>query len=141
MAIEYRKNGYLISDDKKKLKTIVVHSFLSSSYWAKGITFDQVKRSIKHSLCFGLYYFDEQIGFARVVTDYTTFAYACDLFVLEKHRNKGLGKFLMESMLQYPDLQDIRKWMLTTDDTHNLYEKFDFVKLTSPEKYMEMKSN
>ena len=141
MIIQLEKDGYIISDDKKRLKTIIIHSFLTNSYWSEGITFDQVKKSIKNSLCLGVYHSDEQVGFIRVITDYSILAYVCDLFVLEKHRNNGLASWLMETTLNHPDLQGIQRWILTTKNLQKFCEKFNFTKLSDSGKYMELNSN
>ena len=139
MITQLEKDGYTISDDKKRLKTIIIHSFLTNSSWSEGITFDQVKKSIKNSLCLGVYRSDEQVGFLRVITDYSILAYVCDLFILEKHRNKGLANWLMETAMKHPDLQKVKKWMLATEDLPKFYQRFNFKEVSDPKKYMELK--
>lgn len=134
---EWRRDEYTISTDKARMDFAFVHNFLSRSYWAKNIPFETVRRSIENSLCFGLYEADEQIGFARVVTDHATFAYLCDVFVIETHRGRGLSKWLMEMILAHPDLQNLRRWMLATKDAHGLYEQFGFTALDSPDVFMQ----
>lgn len=135
--IEVEKDGYLISTDRKKLDIDVIHSFLSErSYWSQGITPDRVIRSIENSLSFGLYTGGKQIGFARVVSDYTRFAYLADVFVLEEHRGRGLSKWLLSVILSFEEIK-VNKWMLGTKDAHSLYEGFGFTSPQYPERLME----
>ena len=116
---------YFISTDIDKMDVDTIHRYLSeSSYWAKGIPKELVQKSIRHSLCFGVFYGDEQVGFARVVTDRTSFAYLGDVFILPAHQGKGLSKWLMQTIHDYPDLQGLRRWMLFTRDAHGLYSQF-----------------
>lgn len=130
---------FSISTDKSKLDLSLIHSYLSNeSYWGKGRTMETVQRSIEHSLCFGVYHKDEQVGFARVITDYSTFAYVADVFILEKHRGKGLSKMLMKEIVSHPQLQGLRRWMLATHDAHALYEKFGFRPIAHIERWMEI---
>ena len=140
MNQEWRQGEYLISTDVSRLDLSVVHNFLATSYWAEGIPMEVVKRSIEHSLAFGLYQGDQQIGFARVITDYATFAYLADVFVLEAHRGKGLGKWMIEVIVKHPELQGLRKWVLATRNAHGLYQKFGFAALKRPENLMEIRS-
>ena len=126
-----------MTTDKARLDLEVIHSFLKSSYWAAGISADVVIRSVENSLAFGLFEGDEQVGFARVVTDYATFAYLADVFVLEPHRGQGLGKWMMEVVLSRPELQGLRRWMLATRDAHDLYRKHGFAELKEPSIFME----
>jgi len=125
---EYRKNGYLISTDKARLNLALIHRYLSEeSYWAAGRRRDTVSRSIEHSMCFGVYEEEgEQVGFARVVTDYATFAWLCDVFVLSPYQGKGLGKWLVRTVVEYPDLQGVKRILLGTRDAHTLYRAFGF---------------
>lgn len=135
--IEFRQGNLLVSTDRKRLNADLIYEFLSQrSYWAEGIPRDVVERSIENSLCFGLYEDDRQVGFARTITDYATFAYLADVFVLETHRGRGLSKFLMECILKHPQLQNLRRWMLATKDAHSLYAKFGFAPLDPPERFM-----
>jgi GNAT superfamily N-acetyltransferase len=130
---------YLISTDKSKLDLAVIHDYLCHrSYWAAGRSLKAVKRSIEHSLCFGVHQQDgPQVGFARIVTDYTTFAWLCDLFILESWQNKGLGKWLVKSIQDHPDLQSIRRWLLATRDAHGLYNKYGgFKPINNPNRWM-----
>jgi GNAT superfamily N-acetyltransferase len=136
--IENRRGEFLISTDPERLSLDVVHGFLTNCYWAKGIPRDLVARSIEHSLCFGIYEKSAQVGFARVVSDFATVAYLGDVFVLEPHRGRGLSKWLMEFIMQHPALQNLRRWVLLTRDAHQLYSKFGFSPLRTPERYMEL---
>jgi GNAT superfamily N-acetyltransferase len=115
----------------------MIHAFLRESYWASGIPFDVVQRSVEHSLPFGLYEDGRQIGFARVITDYATFAYIGDIVVVPSHRGQGLGKWLVEVIMEHPRLQGLRRWILATADAHGLYEQYGFTGLARPEDYME----
>lgn len=133
-------DGYTISTDKTKLDLAVIHQYLSrESYWAKNILLDVVQRSIETSLCFGIYCHDQQVGFARVITDQATFAYLADVFVLPEHRGRGLSKQLMETISNWPTLQGPRRWVLATRDAHPLYEQFGFTALDKPEIFMQRK--
>jgi GNAT superfamily N-acetyltransferase len=128
---EGRKENYLISTDVSKLNVDTIYQYLSEeSYWAKGIPRAVVEKSIANSLCFGVYSNDEQIGFARLVTDEATFAYLGDVFILPQHRGKGLSKFLMETIHAHPELQNLRRWWLGTKDAHGLYEQFGWTRIT-----------
>lgn len=126
-----------ISTDKSKLQIDVIHNFLTRTYWAKGRTKDEVEKSIAHSCCFGAYQGNTQVGFARVCTDYTVFAYLMDVFVLPEHRGKGISKELMKAIVSNKKLESCTVWMLKTADAHGLYEQFDFSELGHPEKLME----
>lgn len=118
---------FLISTDKSKLDLDVIHGFLSrDSYWATGIPRETVARSIENSLCFGVYDSASQIGFARVITDFATYAYVADVFILEPYRERGLGKELMATIMAHPDLQGLRRWSLGTRDALGLYAQFGF---------------
>ena len=130
-------NDFTISTDKSKLDLEVICGFLSSAYWANQRSRETVLKSLEHSLCFGLYHHENQIGMARVITDYATFAYLCDVFVLEDYRGQGLGKFLMQTVLEYPELTGLRRLMLATKDAHGLYTQFGFDTLVYPDRWME----
>jgi len=120
---------YHITTDVSKLDVDVIHQFLSEeSYWAKEIPKYIVEKAIENSLCFGLFYKDEQIGFARLVTDKATFAYLADVFILKEYRGKGLSKWLMRTIQSHPELQNLRRWLLTTKDAHGLYEQLGWQK-------------
>ena len=132
-------NGYEISTDPARLDLDVIHGYLRGAYWSPGVPRDVVERSIARSLCFGLYAPDgAQAGFARVVTDGATFAWIADVFVLEPHRGRGLGVWLMETLLAHPDLQGLRRTVLATNDAHGLYERFGFEPLPTPERWMAL---
>jgi GNAT superfamily N-acetyltransferase len=137
-AYERRQGAFLVSTDTERLDLDVVHGFLTRSYWAAGIPREVVARSIPHSLCFGLYEWGRQIGFARVVTDRATFGYLADVFVLESHRGRGLSKWLLRAILDHPDLQGLRRFALATKDAHGLYAQFGFTALLAPERHMEI---
>lgn len=138
MGESWERGDYLISTDRSRLDIELVHNFLSkTTYWAVGRTRDVVQRSIENSLSFGVYKENDQVGFARVVTDYATFAWIADVFVLPEHRGHGLSKWLMEVMLSHPQLQGFRRWVLATKDAHTLYERFGFIPLHRPERWME----
>src|SRR6266568_7971215 len=137
MIHEWRRDPYLISTDKARLDITVIHGFLTRAYWSEGITLASVSKAIDNSLNFGLYKGDEQIGFARVVTDYTSFAYIADVFVLELYRGLGLSVWLMESVVAHPELQGLRLWTLRTKDAHGLYRKVGFTASSAPERQME----
>jgi GNAT superfamily N-acetyltransferase len=126
-----------LTTDKARLDLEVIHSFLKTSYWAAAISADVVMRSVENSLVFGLFEGDEQVGFARVVTDYATFAYLADVFVLEPHRGQGLGKWMMEVVFSHPELRGLRRWILATRDAHELYSKYGFAELEEPSIFME----
>ena len=138
MQTEWRREKYLISTDRGRLDRSVIHRFLESSYWAKEIPREIVDRCIENSLCFGLYEGDGQIGFARVISDLSTFAYLADVFVIESARGEKLGVWLIETIMGHPQLQGLRRWMLATADAHGLYRKFGFTKLSRPERIMEI---
>ena len=137
-AREYRKGKFIVSTNRELIDLDVVHGFLTECYWAKGIARDVVGRSIENSLCFGVYAEGKQVGFARVISDYATYAYIGDVFVLESFRGCGLGKWLMECIMQHPRLQGLRRWSLITSDAHGLYAKFGFEPLKKPQNYMEL---
>jgi GNAT superfamily N-acetyltransferase len=138
--VERHRDGFVISTDPARLDLHAIHEFLAAdSYWAKQIPFETFARSAKNSLCFGVYdSAGAQVGFARVVSDFATFAYIADVFVLDSQRGHGLGKFLMECIMQHPQLQGLRRWVLTTRDAHGLYEQYGFTSPKCPERYMEI---
>ncbi len=137
-AAEWRKNGFCVTTAPNRLDMNVIHGFLHGSYWANGIPRAIVKKSVRSSLCFGLFRGKEQIGFARVISDHSTFAYLADVFVLPNYRGRGLAKWLMECIMSHPELQGLRRWLLVTRDAHGLYEKFGFTPLAHPERLMEI---
>ncbi len=123
---EWFKGDCRISTDKASLNVDLIHDFLTKSYWAKGIPKETVAKSIEASLNFGVYKADEQVGFARVVSDFATFMYIGDVFILEAYRGEGLGVWLIDTIVNYSELKGIRTWTLLTADAHGLYEKFGF---------------
>jgi GNAT superfamily N-acetyltransferase len=137
-ALELHRKGYTISTEKARLDIPLIHEYLSQhSYWARERPMKVVQRSIQHSLCFGVYKEDEQVGFARVVTDYATFSWLCDVFILAAHRGRGLGKWLIATVVGHPDLQNSNQFLLATRDAHKLYQRYGgFNPLTVPEKWM-----
>jgi GNAT superfamily N-acetyltransferase len=137
MVHEWRRGAYLLTTDKVRLDLEAIHTFLRTSYWAVGISADIVIRSVENSLAFGLFEGDQQVGFAKVVTDYATFAYLADVFVLEPHRGRGLGKWMMDVVFSHPELQGLRRWMLATRDAHDLYRRHGFTELKEPSIFME----
>jgi len=139
MTYEVRLDSFLISTDKARIDLAFVHDFLSnSSYWAKNIPLEVVKASIENSVCFGIYEEDQQVGFARVITDKATIAYLGDVFVAETYRGRGLSKWLMASILAHPELQGFRRWLLATADAHTLYAQFGFTPLARSARWLEL---
>lgn len=132
-----RRGPHTVTTDPARFDLDVVHGYLTRSYWAEGIPRGVVERSIAGSLCFGLLEGEAQVGFARAVTDRATFAYLADVFVLESHRGRGLGAWLMECVMAHPDLQGLRRWSLVTRDAHELYRRSGFRALRSPDRWME----
>ncbi len=126
-----------VSTDKSKLDIPFIQHFLKDIYWAAGRTIEEVQITIDHSFCFGIYLDDQQIGFARVITDYVVFAYMMDVFIDEAHRGKGYSSILIEAMMKEPQLQNVKIWRLATRDAHHVYEKFGFKSLAHPERMME----
>ena len=138
-VFESRRDDFVVSTDRTRLDVDLIHRFLTTCYWAKGIPRETVARSLEHSLCFGVYDGSgAQVGFARVVSDFATVAYLGDVFVLETHRGRGLSKFMMESIMRHPALQGLRRWILLTRDAHGLYQQFGFTPLKSADRYMEL---
>ena len=138
MIHQWQRGDYSVSTDQSRLDLHVIHDYLTnSSYWATGRSLETVRRSIENSLSFGLYEGEKQIGFARVITDYATFAWLADVFVLDSFRGQGLGKWLVEVILSHPELQQFRRWVLATRDAHELYRRFGFTELKRPERWME----
>lgn len=134
---ETQQDGYTISTDKARLDVTAIYAYLTNdSYWSHGIPRPIVERGIQGALCFGVYQGDQQVGFARVITDYTTFAYLLDVFILGPYRSRGLGKWLVKTILAHPELQTIRNWMLSTSDAQGLYARFGFTPLEHPEHVM-----
>jgi GNAT superfamily N-acetyltransferase len=128
-----------ISTDRGRLDVAMIHAFLAQdSYWVAGISRANVEKSIRHSLCFGAYTAERQIGFARIVTDYVRFAHLMDVFVLPEYRGRGISKLLMENILSHPELQTIARYTLGTQDAHGLYAQYGFTAPANPERQMEL---
>ena len=139
MSEKWKKGDFSITTNPEDLQVDAILDYLQNdSYWAQNRTEEQMKNIIENSLCFGLYKDENQIGFARVVTDYATFAYLGDVYVLPEFQGNGLGTWLMEIVINHPDLQGFRRWVLATRDAHKLYEKFGFTELKHPERWMEL---
>lgn len=136
---QLERDRYCIDTDPHRLPLDVIYDYLSNrSYWAKGRSLDTVKKTIENSLCFGVYDGQDLIGFARVVSDFATFGWVCDVFILESHRGQGLSKWLIETVVQHPDLKSIRRLLLATRDAHELYKRYGgFQLLEHPERWME----
>src|SRR5262249_35864100 len=137
---EWRKGEFVVSTDPARVDLNLVYEFLTNSYWAKGILRETVARSIENSLCFGIYNAHAQVGFARAITDFATYAYIADVFVLEAYRGQGLSKFLMQCITSHASLQGLRRWTLATRDAHGLYSRFGFTPLNAPYRWMERHS-
>ena len=133
-----RRGDYTITTDRLRLDLAAIHAFLARSYWAAGVPLAVVERAVRNSLPFGLFHGEEQVGFARVVTDSATFAYLSDVYVLEAHRGKGLSKWLLEVIQGHEDLQGLRRFLLATRDAHGLYRQFGFTELANPSRMMEI---
>jgi GNAT superfamily N-acetyltransferase len=130
---------YVISADAKRLDTLAIHGYLRRSYWSEGIPFEIVDRAVKTSLCIGAYDGSgKQVGLVRLISDYATFCYVCDVYVLEPHRGRGLSKAMMAMAFEHPRLQRLRRWNLATLDAHGLYRRFGFSALAHPERHMEI---
>src|ERR1700759_2790280 len=137
MHRQWSHGEFEISTDRSRIDLRTVHEFFTNSYWAQGIPEATVQRSIENSLCFGVYFGRQQIGFARVVTDRATFAYLADVFILEAYRGRGLSRWLMECIMGHPDLQGLRRWMLAPRDAHKLYAQYGFTPVQKPDRWME----
>jgi len=134
--LETQRENFTISTDLSRLDVDAIADMLARAYWAQGRTNELIARYLQHSLTFGLYDGSRQIGLARVVSDYTTFAWLCDVFIHEDYRGRGLGKWLMETVHSHPDLQGLRRWMLAPRDAHGLYSQFGWTPLDNPERWM-----
>ena len=138
MPGQWRRGEYLISTDPQRLDLPLIHEFLSkSAYWALGRPMRVIRKSIENSIPFGVYFEDKQIGFARIVTDYATFAWLADVFIIEEFRGRGLSKWLMEVITSHSELQGFRRWMLGTLDAHGLYRQYGFTELHNCARIME----
>lgn len=135
---EETRGDFCISTDKNRLDIEIIHHFLAEeSYWSKDVPSSVVRKAVSNSLCFGVFKGDEQVGFARVVSDYVTFAWLADVFILKEYRGIGLSKWMLEFIMSHPDLQVLRRWMLATRDAQRLYEKYGFKPVAHPERLME----
>ncbi|MGH7369084.1 MAG: GNAT family N-acetyltransferase [Candidatus Rokuibacteriota bacterium] len=132
-----RDGDVLVTTDPSRLDLETVHGFLAGSYWAEGVPREVVERSMRHSICFGAFDGDRQVGFARVISDRATFAYVADVFVLPSHRGRGVGRQIMACATSHPELQDLRLWALFTRDAHGLYRQFGFQAARYPDRLME----
>ena len=137
--ITVSKDEFQISTDKTRLDIASIHEFLSTkAYWCLNIPKATLERAIQNSLCFGVYENEKQVGFARVISDYTTIAYLGDVYILEEYRGKGLSKWLIETIHSHEDLQGLRRWILLTADAHGLYRQFGWREIADPAKWMEL---
>jgi GNAT superfamily N-acetyltransferase len=135
----YYKDGFCISTEKARLDLKTIHHFLSTqAYWSLNIPYSKVEEAVAHSLNFGLYHKEQQIGFARIVSDFSCIAYLGDVYVLPEFRGRGLSKWLMKTVMEYPELQGLRRWILSTVDAHGLYKQSGWVSVAHPERWMEV---
>ena len=140
METSEEQNGYLISDNRNRLQVPVIHRFLcNEAYWSPGIPLHIVEKAIAHSFCIGVYHGEAQVAFARVVTDYATYGWLCDVFVLNEHRGRGISKWMMEFIMNHPDVQGFRSWFLGTKDAHGLYTQFGFRPLDDPSRFLAIR--
>jgi GNAT superfamily N-acetyltransferase len=135
---EFRQNEFVISTDRERLDVGMVHVFLTTSPWAKGISRETVERALQTSFCFGVYQGKQQIGFARVITDFATFAYVCDFFISESHRGRGLAKWLISSILECPEIKLLQRTCIVTAEAHGLYRQMGFMSAQRPDAYLEL---
>jgi N-acetylglutamate synthase-like GNAT family acetyltransferase len=136
--LEVHRDQFTISTDPVRLDMDAIVDMLTRAYWAVGRPREKTERAYQNSLVFGVYDGDTQIGMARIITDTSIFAYLCDVFIHEDYRAQGLGKWLMQTILQHPDLVDVRRWLLVTSDAHGLYEQFGFNTIEDPEHWMQV---
>lgn len=134
---DYKKDNFTISSDPARLDVDAICDMLSRAYWSKNRSRQTILRTLEHSLCFGVYDGERQVGFARVVTDYTIFAWLCDVYIHEDYRGRGLSKWLMEVIMNHPLLQGLRRWALVSRDARGLYQQSGFTALNTPERWME----
>jgi GNAT superfamily N-acetyltransferase len=135
--VEFHRDQFTISTDPSRLDMNAVYEFLSQTYWAKTRPHERTDIAFNNSVVFGIYEGNRLIGLGRVITDFSILAYVCDVFIHEDYRGRGLGKWLVESMLEHPDLKQVRRWLLFTEDAHGLYQQFGFEQLTKAEKWMQ----
>jgi GNAT superfamily N-acetyltransferase len=139
MQIVTAKGAYSITTDRAKMDVSFIYHFLSTeAYWSKNIPMDTVQRAIDHSLNFGLFHLDQQVGYARIISDLATIAYLGDVFIAPDHRGRGLSKWMMEQIMAHPDLQGLRRWILLTMDAHDLYRQFGWQSIAQPDRWMEI---
>lgn len=135
----FLNEGFTISADNNLLDIDMIYQYLDQdSYWSQGIARNTLERAIKNSLCFGVFFRGQQVGFARIVSDKATFAYLCDVFILPDLRGRGLSKWLVQTIVNHPDLQGLRRWSLATADAHGLYAQFGFTEITHPDRWMQI---
>lgn len=135
--LETHREQFIISTDPERLDMDTVCDFLRRAYWANTRPRNRTERAFQNSLVFGLYHGEKQIGLARVISDYSIFAYLCDVFIHEEYRALGLGKWLVQTVMEHPDLKDVRRWLLVTSDAHGLYQQFGFNSIQDPEHWMQ----
>ncbi len=134
-------DNFTVSTDIDKLDIAFIHHFLSTeAYWSKGIPIEKVKAAIANSLNFAVYDGNKQIGFARIISDFSTFAYLADVFIIPAYRGRGLSKLLMHTIMNHPSLQGLRRWLLGTRDAHGLYQQFGWSAIAAPERWMEIQN-
>ena len=138
MHYELSNGEFILSTDPSRLDLVGTHEFLSKSYWAAHRPRETFETAVKNSLCFGVYRGKRQVGFARVITDYASFAYLADVYILELYRGRGLAKWMVTSMISHPELKKVRRWLLTTRDAHKLYRGCGFSELREPEQHMQL---
>ena len=138
MEAQHQSRGeYILSTDQNRLDLSTIHRYLTRVYWCEGIPYEVVEKAFRNSLAFGIYQGEQIVGWSRLITDRATFAYLADVFIVPEHRGKGLSKWMMEAIVEHPELQGLRRWMLATRDAHRLYEQFGFVPMAAPERWME----
>jgi len=138
-VLEWERGEFQVTTDQERLDLAMIHGFLAEhSEWARAIPRPALEKSVRNSLCFGVFHEDKQIGLARIISDYSTIAYLGDVFVVPEYRGQGLAKWLMECVLSHPELQNLRRWVLVTEDAHGLYRKYGFTQLARPEGFMEL---
>jgi N-acetylglutamate synthase-like GNAT family acetyltransferase len=134
---ENHRDNFTISTDFNRLDIDTICDFLQRAYWANTRSRERTEKALQNSLVFGLYDGNRQVGLGRIVSDYAVFAYLCDVFIHEEYRTRGLGKWLIQTILDHPDLKDVRRWLLVTDDAHGLYKQFGFASIQDPEHWMQ----
>src|SRR5262245_50923776 len=137
MRFEIQHGEFTLSTDPSRLDFEAIHSFLSETYWGKNRSREVLRTALSNSFCFGVYKGSEQIGFSRVITDYATFGYLADVYILEGYRRRGLGRWMINSIISHPSLKGLRRWALVTQDCHNLYRECGFTALTVPDHHMQ----